>query len=146
MGARPPGHDHMGVSWKISLYAHYHTVRSTWGLCQLERTSMCISYIQILTGSGLDGRHSRNVPQRRGIRFVLTWRLSSFFLFFFLSFFLSSLLSFLLGPMGMAFSWRGCYLRTILSVGRRSPPLRTWGYVILWENRVAQLVARSTPD
>ena len=37
--------------------------------------------------------------------------------------------------MGMAFSWRGCSLQTIPPVGRRSPLLRTWGYVILWENR-----------
>ena len=41
----------------------------------------------------------------------------------------------LCGPMGIAFSWRGCSLQTIPPVGRRSPLLRTWGYVILWENR-----------
>ena len=39
------------------------------------------------------------------------------------------------GPMGMAFSWRGCSLQTIPPVGRRSPLLRIQGYVILWENR-----------
>ena len=39
------------------------------------------------------------------------------------------------GPMGMAFSWRGCSLQTIPPVGRRSPLLRTRGYVILWGNR-----------
>ena len=38
-------------------------------------------------------------------------------------------------PMGMAFSWRGCSLPTIPPVGRRSPLLRTRGYVILSENR-----------
>ena len=37
--------------------------------------------------------------------------------------------------MGMAFSWRGCSLQIIPPVRRRSPLLRTWGYVILWENR-----------
>ena len=37
------------------------------------------------------------------------------------------------GPMGMAFSWRGCSLQTIPPVGRRSPLLRTCA--ILWENR-----------
>ena len=35
----------------------------------------------------------------------------------------------------MAFSWRGCSLETIPPVGRRSPLLRTRGYVILWGNR-----------
>ena len=40
-----------------------------------------------------------------------------------------------IGPMGMAFSWRGCSLQTIPPVGRRSPLLRTRGYVILWGNR-----------
>ena len=39
------------------------------------------------------------------------------------------------GTMRMAFSWRGCSLQTIPPVGRRSPLLRTRGYVILWENR-----------
>ena len=39
------------------------------------------------------------------------------------------------GPMGMALSWRGCSLQTIPPVGRRSPLLRTRGYVILWGNR-----------
>ena len=42
---------------------------------------------------------------------------------------------FSIGPMGMAFSWRGCSLQTISPVGRRSPLLRTRGYVILWGNR-----------
>ena len=41
----------------------------------------------------------------------------------------------LLGPMGMAFSWWGCSLPTIPPVGRRSPLLRTRGYVILWGSR-----------
>ena len=35
----------------------------------------------------------------------------------------------------MAFSWRGCSLPTIPPVGRRSPLLRTWGYVILRGSR-----------
>ena len=35
------------------------------------------------------------------------------------------------GPMGMAFTWRGCSLPTSPPGGRRSPPLRTRGYVIL---------------
>ena len=38
-------------------------------------------------------------------------------------------------PMGMAFSCRGWSVLTIPPVGRRSPLLRTRGYVILWENR-----------
>ena len=38
----------------------------------------------------------------------------------------------MIGSMGMAFSWRGCSLQTIPPVGRRSPLLRTRGYVILW--------------
>ena len=50
-----------------------------------------------------------------------------------ISFFL--IVNFSAGPMGMAFSWRGCSLQTIPLVGRRSPLLRTRGYVILWENR-----------
>ena len=39
------------------------------------------------------------------------------------------------GPMGMAFSWRGCSLPTIPLVVRRSPLLRTQGYLILRGNR-----------
>ena len=37
--------------------------------------------------------------------------------------------------MGTAFSWWGCSLQTIPPVGRRSPLLRTRGYVILRGNR-----------
>ena len=48
------------------------------------------------------------------------------------------------GPMGMAFSWRGCSLQTIPPVGRRSPLLRTRGNVILWEKRGGSVIARST--
>ena len=48
--------------------------------------------------------------------------------------------------MGMAFSWRGCSLQTIPPVGRRSPLLRTWGYVILWENRGGSVGSAFDPD
>ena len=51
-----------------------------------------------------------------------------------------------LGPMGMAFSWRGCSLQTIPPVGRRSPLLRTRGYLILWENRGGSVVSAFDAD
>ena len=46
------------------------------------------------------------------------------------------------GPMGLAFLWSGCSLPTIPPVGRRSPLLRTRGYVILQGSGMAQLVVR----
>ena len=48
---------------------------------------------------------------------------------------LPDILHILPGPMGMAFSWRGCSLQTIPPVGRRSPLLRTRDYVVLPGNR-----------
>ena len=50
------------------------------------------------------------------------------------------------GPMGMAFSWRGCSLQTIPQLGEDPP---CWGPGVMWSSGrtgVAQLVARSTPD
>ena len=52
-----------------------------------------------------------------------------------------------LGPMGMAFSWRGCSLQTIPPSWEKIPPC--WGPGVMWSSGrtgVAQLVARSTPD
>ena len=52
------------------------------------------------------------------------------------------------GPMGMAFSWRGCPLQTTPppQLGEDPP---CWGPGVMWSSGrtgVAQLVARSTPD